>query len=333
MQQLRIGIIGCGGIANCHAKAYAKLDGIEFTAFCDIVKPKAAKFVEQYGGEAFDSVDAMLEAGRLDAVSVATTPTAHRGPAVAALKRGVHVLSEKPLAGSVADATAMVRAADETNAILMTGYPYRFRVEIATVQELLKGGAIGTPLFAHNTFSAHFDGVAKTWFVNRAISGGGIVLDNGSHAIDLFHHLFGDTRRAYASLKRLNEAIHVEDTALILTEHESGVSGTIELSWSVPAPREWYLEIYGTQGTIQVKYGQVRHRDAASAQWTTRPGCTDFQDGFDRQIAHFVQCVRTGTAPMVTGRDGLRAIEVIEQLYRQAPAEVTGREQESARRS
>jgi len=333
MDTMHIGIIGCGGIARCHAKAYAKLDGVEFAAFCDIAEHKAAEFVEQYGGRAFGSVDAMLDAGRLDAVSVATTPVAHHGPAIAALGRGVHVLCEKPLAASVENAADMVRIAEESNALLMTGYPYRFREEIVTTKELLKGGAIGKPLFAHNTFSCRADRIAETWFVNRAVSGGGIVLDNGSHSIDLFHHLFGDTRRVHASLDRLNTTIEVEDTALIMTEHESGVSGTIELSWSVPRPREWYLEIYGTKGTIQVKFGEVRYGNTASAEWHTRPGCLDFQDGFDRMIAHFVQCVRTGTTPSPGGRDGLRAIEVIEQIYREAPADVTGQARGSAQQT
>ncbi len=237
----------------------------------------------------------------------------------------MHVLCEKPLAASIEDAAEMVRTADEANVTLMTGYSYRFRQEIVTTKELLKGGAIGKPLFAHNVFSCRMDGVADSWLVDQAVSGGGIVLDNGSHSIDLFHHLFGDMRRVCASLDRLNEAIAVEDTALILTEHESGVSGTIELSWSVPRPREWYLEIYGTDGTIQVKFGEVRHSSAGAADWTTSPGCLDFQDGFDRMIAHFVESVSTGTPPSVNGRDGLRAIEVIEQIYREAPADLTGR--------
>jgi predicted dehydrogenase len=325
MTKLHIGIVGCGNIAGCHAKAYTKLDGIELAAFCDIEEQKAAKFVQQYGGRAFGSLDAMLDADRLDAVSVATTPTAHRGPAIAALERGVHVLCEKPLAPSAADAAAMVQAADGSKAMLMTGYPYRFRVEPMIAKEWLKGGMIGKPLFAHNSFSGHWAGVVDSWFVRPAISGGGIVLDNGSHSIDLFHYLFGSTRQVHASLSRVNSAIEVEDTALILTEHDSGVSGSIELSWSVPRSHDWYLEIYGTEGTIKIKFGEARYITATSDEWQTRPGCTDFQDGFDRMIAHFVGCLRTGTPPSPSGRDGLRAIEVIEQIYREAPAEVTGR--------
>jgi predicted dehydrogenase len=325
MSKLRIGIVGCGNIAGCHARAYTKLDGIELAAFCDIEEQKAARFVEQYSGRAFADVEAMLKADRLDAVSVATTPTAHRGPAIAALKRGVPVLCEKPLAPSVADGAAMVQAAEQSKAMLMTGYPYRFRVEPMTAKEWLKGGVIGQPLFAHNSFSGQWLGVVDSWFVQPAISGGGIVLDNGSHSIDLFHYLFGNVRQVHASLSRVNSGIEVEDTALILTEHDSGVSGSIELSWSVPRSHDWYLEIYGTQGTIKIRFGEARYITAASDEWQTRPGCTDFQEGFDRMIAHFVQCLRTGTPPSPSGRDGLRAIEVIEQIYRQAPPKITGR--------
>ena len=325
MSKLRVGLVGCGNIAGCHAKAYAKLDGVELAAFCDIEEQKAGRFVEQYGGRAFADVDAMLAAVKLDAVSVATTPTAHRGPAIAALERGVHVLCEKPLASSAADAAAMVRAADESNAVLMTGYPYRFRVEPMTAKEWLEGGLIGKPLFAHNSFSGHWAGVVDSWLVRPAISGGGIVLDNGSHSIDLFHYLFGNMRRVHASLSRVNGGIEVEDTALILTEHDSGVSGTIELSWSVPRSHEWYLEIYGTEGTIQVKFGQARYANIASAEWHTHPGCPDYQDGFERMIARFIECLRTGTPPSPSGRDGLRAIEIIEQIYDQAPTAITGR--------
>jgi len=235
------------------------------------------------------------------------------------------VLCEKPLAPSVADAAAMVDAAALAERTLMTGFTYRFREEIIRTKELLKAAAIGKPLFAHNTFSCLWHGVVDSWFVRPEVSGGGIVLDNGSHSIDLFHHLFGDTRRVWASLDRLNDAIEVEDTALIMTEHESGVRGTIELSWSVPKPRDAYLEIVGTNGTLQVAFGQVRLWTSQSAEWTTCPVSAEYQNGFDRMIAHFVESIRTGTPPPVNGRDGLRAIEVIEQIYRQAPAGVTGR--------
>jgi predicted dehydrogenase len=325
VKTLRIGIIGCGGMAARHADAYAKLDGVELAAFCDVIGPKAEAFASDRGGEAFTDTAAMLDAARLDAVSVTTTPTAHCAPAVAALERGVHVLCEKPLAPSVAEAAAMVDAAARAGRTLMTGHTYRFREEIIKTKELLQAAAIGKPLFAHNTFSGEWRGVVDSWFVRPEVSGGGIVLDNGSHSIDLFHHLFGDTRRVWASLDRVNETIKVEDTALILTEHESGVRGTIELSWSVPKPREWYLEIHGTHGSIRVKFGEVQLWTSRSPDWTRSPTNAEYQNGFDRMIDCFVKSIRTRTPPPVDGRDGLRAIEVIEEIYHQAPAGLTGR--------
>jgi predicted dehydrogenase len=322
---LRVGIIGCGNMANNHAKAWTKLHGVELTAFADTAQPKAAKLAGEYGGHAYGDAAEMLDTERLDAVSVTTPPTAHCAPTVAALECGAHVLCEKPLAPSTADAAAMVDAADRAKRMLMTGFTYRFREDVIKTKELLRNGDIGKPLFAHNSFSCQWRGVVDSWFVRPAISGGGIVLDNASHSIDLFHHLFGDTRRVCASLDRLNEAIDVEDTALILTEHESGVRATIELSWSVPRPREWYLEIYGTDGTIRVKFGEVQLWTSGSADWTICRTNAEYQNGFDRMIARFVECIRTNTPLPVSGRDGLRAIEVIEQIYDQAPTTVTGR--------
>ncbi len=311
-----IAVIGCGGISNCHIKAYGKNQYAKLVVFCDIEEKKTLKFAEQYGAEHYIDYRELLEnIEKLDAISICTPPVSHKEIAVAALKKNVNVLCEKPLAINAAEAEEMVDAAAQSSAFLMTAYPFRFREEMLKTKQLLEKETIGTPLFAHNAFSFLVENIHQTWFTKKEISGGGIIIDNGAHAIDIFHFLFGDIADVAARTRIHDRRNKVEDNALILLEMKSGLCATIELSWSVPFPQEDYLEIYGSRGTITVSSRYVRYRNSDSKQWVYAQTDPAFQAGFDNEINHFIHCIRSKEQPRSTGEDGLRALQIIEKIY------------------
>ena len=311
-----IGVIGCGDIANYHIKAYDKNEYAKLVAFCDIEEKKALKFAEQYGTEhRIDYRELLENIEKLDAISICTPPVSHKEIAVAALKKNVNVLCEKPLAINAAEAEEMVDAAAESSAFLMTAYPFRFREEMLKTKQLLEKGTIGTPLFAHNSFSFLVEDIHQRWFTKKEISGGGIIIDNGSHATDIFHFLFGEIADVAARATIHDPRNKVEDNALILLGMKNGLYGTIELSWSVPFPEEDYLEIYGSSGTITVSSGYARYRNSDSKQWVYIQTDPAFQAGFDNEIDHFIHCIRNKKQPRSTGADGLKALQVIEKIY------------------
>ncbi len=211
----------------------------------------------------------------------------------------------------------MVKTAYKNKVVLMIGFKFRFCNEIATARQLILQGRIGTIIMLRNMFGGSVD-VSKRWFSKKEISGGGVLIDNGVHAVDLFRFLFGEVKRTSAVLATFVQAIEVEDTARVLLEMENGVLGTIDLSWSVPVPHDFYLEIYGSEGSIMIGSNGLRYQTKRSREWVVVEKEKKTLDSIGKEVSHFVQCVQNEEQPIASGIDGLRALEVIEAAYESA---------------
>jgi predicted dehydrogenase len=160
--------------------------------------------------------------------------------------------------------------------------------------------------------------MSKKWFSKKEISGGGVLIDNGAHAVDLFRFLFGEVRNVSARVATFVQDIEVEDTARVLIEMENGALGSTDLSWSIPIPQDLFLEIYGSEGSIMVGLNNVRYRTERSGKWVEVRKNKDSLDPFSKEVNHFVECIQGKESPIVEGVDGLRALEVIEAAYESA---------------
>ncbi|GAH51252.1 unnamed protein product, partial [marine sediment metagenome] len=187
--------------------------------------------------------------------------------------------------------------------------------KVLRARELISRGTIGKVIMFRNMFGGAID-MSKRWFSKREISGGGVLLDNGVHALDLFRFLFGEVKNVSARVATFTQDIAVEDTARILLEMESGSFGTIDLSWSIPYPQSFYLEVYGSEGSIMVGWDILRYQTNKTKKWTEVKGGLKEEDAFIKEINHFVNCIKGREAPIVSGVDGLRALEIVEAAYR-----------------
>lgn len=181
MDKVRIGLVGTGGIGNHHAKTYQPIEGIELIAACDIVKKRALQFAERWGvpkKNVFASYNKMLEMDEIDAVSVCTFNQAHRRPTVAALKAGKHVLCEKPMAATLADATAMVRAAKESGKILHIAIHSRFRSDIIMARKIVEAGILGDIYYSESA-GCRRRGTPGHTFIYKKTAGAGAIVDIG----------------------------------------------------------------------------------------------------------------------------------------------------------
>ena len=316
---LTVGLIGAGGIARAHARAYAaQPERCKLVAVADIVPEKAESLAAEFGCRAYPDIESMLDQARLDAVSVCTPPAIHLQGTRAAIERGVPVLCEKPLAHDLHAAREMTRMAESKGVLLMTALCHRFHGPMVQLKELIETSKLGTLLFFQNRFAFRFQGVEETWFVVPEVAGGGILIDTEVHAIDIFRYLVGEVATVSAQIST-TLPISVEDSAVVMMRSRDGVPGVISCSWVSP-PGEATVQVYGSEGTATIDYGrdqaQLRYRLAGKEAWTLVS--YDGPDRFVNETGHFVECVAQGRPSRVDGREGAQVIAIIEAAYRAA---------------
>ncbi len=311
--RIRIGIIGCGGIGRWHLDAYMANSRVELVAFADTDLRRAEAFARKVDARVYDSHKTMIMNEELDGVSICTVPSSHREIALDLLDSGIHVLCEKPLAISVAEARRMVEKAVIRNLILMTAFKFRFHEEVLEAKGLIERGALGKIMNVRIMFGGGPD-VKDTWYARRELSGGGVIIDAGPHAVDLIHYLFGGIE--HVSVEADSHGMGVEDNARLSLKLKSGGTCVVDLSWSVGVPAPSYLEIYGENGTVLVDTAGISYKFKTWDQWKRVPNRLDRAGNFARQVAHFVDAI-SGSAPRTLGNgEGLASQVIIEAAYK-----------------
>lgn len=316
MTALRVGVVGAGTIGRTHLNAY-RAAGITPVAVTDVDPAAAERVATEFGLTVYPNAAAMLADAGLDAVSVCTPPAGHPETAVQALRAGVAVLCEKPMARTVEECEAMISAAQESGALLTIGFCHRFQPEVETMRSLISEGRIGDVLTFRNRFSGPLDGVENRWFSQPEIAGGGALMDSSIHSVDIFRYLIGEIDRAAAvtatTATDRGPALAVEDSAVLAVRSSGGVVGVIEASWRT-SPGEAVISVSGTQGRLEMDYATMTlaliDTDGKSSVVPVPDG-----DRFARQARHFLDCVATGAQPRVTAHDGARAVAVLAEAY------------------
>lgn len=316
MPPVRAAIIGAGNMGRTHAAAYAGA-GAAVVAVCDVDGDRAHRFAAQIGAAAFTDVDEMLDTATPAVVSICTPPAFHLEPALAVARRGVPFLCEKPLADSLEVAQAIVQAAHAGGAPCAVGYCHRFHEPVLQIKEALDRGEIGQPVLFRNRFAYEFVGVEKSWFADRAISGGGTVMDTSVHSLDLYRFLIGEIGSVAARLTTVTPGLSVEDNSVLLVDGPARVPGIIEASWTTPVGQS-HLTIYGTRGAVTVDYGagdfgiaEIQQSEETAATRLPRSA----HDRFTAEIQHFIGSVRAGRPVSPNGEDGVRTLQVIAAAY------------------
>lgn len=310
---LRIGIVGCGQMGRWHLDAYKKNPQVQLVAFADTNLESAERFAAEASAKAYSSTKDMIVNERLDGVSVCTVPSTHRDIALDLLEAGVHVLCEKPLAISVEQAKEMTAKATEKNLLLLTAFKFRYFDEVQKAKEIISSGGLGKIANFRLMFGGSIE-MAGTWFAQKHLSGGGILMDNGPHAIDLIRYLFGEITAVSAAVSNLQD-IPVEDTGRLNFTLANGVTGTAEMSWSLPIPSKTYLEIYGENGAALLDFEGISYKFKAWNEWKRIPNGLDVKGAFARQMDHFVNSIITKNPSIVCNADGEKSQIVIEAAY------------------
>ena len=244
MDTVKIGIIGTGGISRMHQRTYQQVGGFNIIAVCDILEEKALRAAEEWGipkQHAFSSYNEMLQMDEIDAVSVCTYNQAHRNPTVAALEAGKHVLCEKPMAATLEDATAMVRAAKESGKILQIGLNPTFSPQLQFARKLVDEGVLGDIYYAE-TAGCRRRGTPGGTFIYKKTAGAGATVDIGVYNMHSALYTMGYPKPVRVSAitadyisrqdARLAE-MDVEEFGAAWIRFESGAVLVYKISWAV----------------------------------------------------------------------------------------------------
>jgi len=347
-----VGIIGCGKIARNHVSALRGIEGVQVAAVADVDPDRARAFAADHGvTRAYRDVDKMLASG-VDAVTICTPHAAHEAGVLAAARHGTHVLCEKPIALSVAQADRMVAAAAAAGVRFGVLFQRRFWPSAVRIREAIDGGRLGTPICGGVVARLNRDAdyYAEPWRGRRSTEGGGVLITQVIHHIDLLQWLMGPVRRVTGRCATLvhKGLIDVEDTAGALVEFASGAIATIQAGTTFRpglGAQVWVSDARGRTASVMEFPEGVGFTDV----WTM-PGEEAFAHGYGvgrtvdlplaeihdhlapyhaTQIEDFIRALRDDREPAVTGRDAVRSLEIIEAIYASsdsgAPVELTPR--------
>lgn len=336
--KLRFGLIGCGDIAPAHAKAMAAAERVELAACADIVESSASSLGEQFGVPYTTSVEELLARPDVEAVTVATPAFTHAGLVEQAARAGKAVLCEKPLAAHLRDADRMIAACQEAGVAFSTCFPLRYLPAAVWTRELVRSSGIGEVIELRvrslsekkpSYWTGGFSGRTKTeWRKSKASSGGGVIITNVIHNIDLARALSGlEVSRAYAETGTFCTPVEVEDLGLACLRYENGAIGLVDASSSFfGGEAGWDMALLGTKGQVRFgfwsgvveAYVTEATQDLPAREWVRRELAAGHPSSLTSFYDDFAAAVRGGKEPPVTGLDGRKALEVVVAIYRAA---------------
>ncbi len=314
---MRIGIVGCGGVAGEHLTAYAKED-VDIVGLADYDKAVAQ---EKAGGikgkpKVFSDYKEMIDSIAPEAISICTPPVVHEEVAVYALERGIHVLCEKPMAYDEHAAHRMLAAARRSTAVFMPAFRHRFLPPLVRLKEMVQTGRLGEVVLFNNIFCRPAFHMEAKWFTKKAVAGGGSLMDTNSHSIDFFRFLIGEVVDQKAVMHRHFKSTDVEDTAIMIVKAENGTVGSLQSSFVAGSPHA-FIDIIGTSGRAYYSYiepEKVLYRALGDEDWTVET--VELHTGFEEEIHHFIGAVKGENTLSCTIEDGVRAMEIISAAYR-----------------
>ena len=336
---MRIGILGAGNISDTHARAAVSIPGVEVVAVYGQNHDKAARLAQQYGARAFDTFDAFLDHRPMDVVAIGTPSALHSDEGIAAVRRGLHVLVEKPIDVTIARSDALIDAADRAGVKLGVFFQDRLKPDVVRLKALIDAGTLGSPVIASGRVPWYrppdYYGQSR-WRGRRALDGGGALINQAIHTLDLMLHLWGPIASVHARAATRLHQIEVEDTLVATMTFASGALGLFEATTAVYPGYPRRIELTGSNGTAIVNHDSLvaldlktktpgtdieKHElDPAAAQNAASPTVSDATP-HRRILEDFIAAIRDNRTPVCDGREGRRSVAVVEALYASAREE------------
>ncbi len=314
---LNFALIGCGRIAQTHLEAISAIPECKLKGVADIREKTAKSVADQYGCNAYTDFRQVLEGNHIDGAVICTPPNTHAEIATFFLENSVHVICEKPLALTSKEAGLMVKKAEEKGCLFMMASKFRYVKDIIKAKGIVESGILGDIILFENVFCSKVD-MRDRWNSKKEIAGGGVLIDNGSHSVDIARFLLGPIVKVQAEEGRRVQKLQVEDTSRLYFRTKSDIMGTVDLSWSIHKEQESYIDLYGTEGVLSIGWKCSKYRQSEKLDWVIFGSGYDKSPAFARQISNFVGTIKGREMPLINAKDGLESVKVIEAAYKSA---------------
>lgn len=312
--KIKFGLVGAGAIANAYVQAFRNSNYGQLVAIAD-VRPQAAKTLAQGANcPSYDDHQAMVRGAELDAVIICTPPSTHLDIALDFIEQGIHVLCEKPLSIDSLSASKMLQASQKQGVLLTMASKFRYVQDVIKAKSLVDSGAIGEIVLFENAFTSRVD-MSSRWNSDPKISGGGVLIDNGTHSVDITRYFLGALAEVQVVEGKRIQKLPVEDTVRIFVKSKSGVMGNIDLSWSINKELDYFLRIYGSQGTISVGWQESKYRQSPQDDWVVFGTGYNKIQAFQSQIDNFSRAILGQDDLLITAEDAIASVEAIEAAY------------------
>ncbi|UVI28320.1 Gfo/Idh/MocA family protein [Paenibacillus spongiae] len=330
MKTWNFGIIGCGTVADFHIQAIRDIEGARLACVSSRSEAKAKEVAHRENCAWTADYRDLIGRPDIDIVCVTTSSGSHAAIGLDVLKAGKHLVLEKPIAMNERDAAKLVQAARECGKQLSVISQRRFEAQHQAVKRVLDEGALGKLLLAEISLpfyrtQAYYD--SADWRGTLAEDGGAL-MNQGIHSLDLLLWFAGEVRTVFGQLATQTHEMEAEDLGLAIVQFKSGAFGTIMASTSIQPGFAASIQLYGERGTIKLEGSSIVHwsvpgwKEPSAIHSASYGGVTDprsiVSDFHQSQLIDVISSIETGTQPLITGEDGLRAVQLVEMIYKSA---------------
>jgi UDP-N-acetyl-2-amino-2-deoxyglucuronate dehydrogenase len=327
---IHIGILGGGNISQTHARATRDIDGVEITAICGQNVEKVTRLAKAYGGSVYDNLKSFFRHKPMEIVLIGSPSGLHSEHGIAAAHQGLHVLIEKPIDITVDRADALIAACEKARVKLGVFFQDRVSSDFMKLRDLIDSGKLGNPVLMSARIKwyrppEYYE--QSRWRGSWALDGGGALMNQGIHTVDLLLWLLGDIVSVQAKAITALHDIEVEDTVVASFEFSSGAVGTLEVATSVYPGYPRRVELTWSEGTIVLENDRVVSADLRTpiSEFTSQEAeCED--DGSNTPvisdtrrhktiIEDFIRAIETNGIPICDGHQARRSVEVVQAVY------------------
>ncbi len=312
--RVKFGLIGAGAIAQSYLSAFENVEEATLVAIADIDAEAAKTKAKSMKCKGYDDPPKLVAEADCDAVIISTPPNTHPEIAELCLSKGIHVLCEKPLSITSESAEQMIDLADKNGALLTMGSKFRYVEDVIKAKSIVDSGILGEIILFENAFTGWVD-MTTRWNSNPEISGGGVLIDNGTHSVDIMRYFLGPLRDVHVVEGKRLQTSRVEDTVRIFARSNDGVMGSVDLSWSINKELSSYIDIYGSMGTIKVGWQQSCYRQSSSSDWIVFGDGYNKVQAFSSQLRNLARAIQGKEQLLITSADALASVKVIEAGY------------------
>jgi UDP-N-acetyl-2-amino-2-deoxyglucuronate dehydrogenase len=327
---VHIGIIGAGNISETHARAAKQISGVEIAAVYGQNLQKASRLARLYGGTVYESLEKMLEHRPMDLVLIASPSGLHAEQGILAARRGLHVLVEKPIDITPERADLLIEECERAGVKLGVFFQDRVKPDICKLKELVDSNRLGKLILVSARIkwyrSPEYYSESK-WRGTWALDGGGALMNQGIHTVDLLLWLLGDVSRVYAKAVTAMHKIEAEDTVVAVLEFSSGTIGTLEATTAAFPGYPRRLELTGSEGTIILEHDRIVSTDLRSpisdfkcdAESDRNPSASSpiISDvrGHTKVLEDFLRAIETDGRPCCDGQQARRSVSLVQAIY------------------